>query len=245
MTLPALRLWFVVGVALVASGCGPAFRFRPADTLPKGVVELGGGVGAGARMGDGSFGGGELQAWLRGGVDHRVEIGGRFYSSMLSSFGGAFEVRVAPIKGPIDLSIDLALVGGGCCGAGKGSRTLAAALGFDAGFSIGKRFGGPRAVAIYFAPHVQISWTFPLEQDWPKQLFLPVGVDLPLGRSPLSLRPEVLVAGLFHDDGVMDWRVGGGVGLALSGPGPKLAAKQRREKRAAEDRGDSESLAPR
>ena len=233
------RFLLVLALTLPATACGPAFRFRPANTLPRGVIELGAGVGAGARVADGRFGGGELQAWVRGGVDPRVEIGGRFFSSMLSSFGGAFEVRVAAVQGPFDLSVDLALVGGACCGAGKSSRTLAAALGFDAGFSVGKRFGGPRAVALYFAPHVQVSWTFPLEHDWPKQLYLPVGVDIPLGRSPLSLRPEVLAAGLFHTGGRMDWRLGGGIGLAVAGPGPKLAAAQRREKlRAAEERED-------
>jgi hypothetical protein len=209
-------------------GCGPAFRYRPADTLAKGHVELGGGVGAGVRMNDGSFGGGELQAWVRGGADDRVEVGARFFSHMLSSFGGALDLRFAPIKGPIDISLDLSLLGGACCLAGSENRVLGAAIGIDGGISIGKRFGHEFAPAIYFAPHVQLSRTLPFEKDWPNQLFLPIGVDIPVGRTVMRIRPEVVVAGLFYRAGRMDWRVAGGVGLALSGPGPKLRRERKR-----------------
>lgn len=204
--------------------------------MAKGMVEFGGGVGAGVRMDDGSFGGGELQAWLRGGVDSRVELGGRFFSYMLSTFGGAFDVRVAPVKGPIDISIDLTLLAGACCGAGNRNATLAAGFGVDGGFSIGRRFGGTHAPALYFSPHIQISWTVPVEKDWPKQLFLPIGMDIPLGRSPFRIRPEVMGIGLFYKQGVMQWRLSGGVALAITGPSPKLAKKLRQDRLAREAR---------
>lgn len=227
-----MRVFLLLSV-LLAVGCGPAHRYRPADTLPRGMVEVGGGVGAGVRMDDGSFGGGELQAWLRGGADNRVEVGGRFFTHMLSTFGGAFELRVAAIKGPFDLSIDLGVLGGACCGAGKSNRTLGAAVGLDAGLSIGKRFGsGRHHPAIYFAPHFQLSWVLPMEKEWPKQLYLPLGFDIPLGRSPLRLRPEVLGIGLFYGSGDMEWRVSGGLAIAIQGPGFKLAHKLQRQRRA-------------
>jgi len=226
------RPWLLLCLALFLSstllGCGPAFRYRPADTLAKGHVEVGGGVGAGVRMGDGSFGGGELQAWVRGGASDRVEVGGRFYSHMLSSFGGAFDLRFAPVKGVIDLSLDFSLLGGACCLAGNENSVLGAAIGVDLGFSIGKRFGHEHAPAIYFAPHFQLSRTLPLERDWPMQLFMPVGVDIPLGKTIMRLRPEIVVAGLFYKGNRMDWRIAGGVGLALSGPGAKLVKERRR-----------------
>ncbi len=202
--------------------------------MAKGMVEVGGGVGAGVRMDDGTFGGGELQGWVRGGVDNRVELGGRFFSYMLTSFGGAFDVRVAPIKGPIDISIDLTILAGACCGAGQKNATLAAGFGVDGGFSIGKRFGGTAAPALYFSPHFQMSWTVPIEKDWPKQLFLPIGLDIPLGRSPIRIRPEVLGIGLFYKQGVTQWRLAGGVGLAIQGPNPKLAKKLKADKLARE-----------
>ena len=217
-------------------GCGPAFRYRPADTLAKGHVEFGGGVGAGVRMGDGSFGGGELQAWVRGGAHDRVEIGGRFFSHMLSSFGGSFDLRFAPIKGPIDISLDLSLLAGACCLAGNENRVLGAAVGIDGGFSIGKRFGREWAPAVYFAPHVQLSRTIPFERDWPNQLFLPIGMDIPLGKTIMRIRPEVVVIGLFHKEGRMDWRIAGGVGMALSGPGTKLLRERKRAAREAREK---------
>jgi len=212
--------------------------------MAKGMVEVGGGVGAGVRMDDGTFGGGELQGWVRGGVDNHVELGGRFFSYMLTSFGGAFDVRVAPIKGPIDISIDLTLLAGACCGAGQNNATLAAGFGVDGGFSIGKRFGGTAAPSIYFSPHFQISWTVPIEKDWPKQLFLPVGLDIPLGRSPIRIRPEVLAVALFYKQGVTQWRLAGGVGLAIQGPSPKLAKKLRQDKLAREAAEEEAEEAP-
>ncbi len=245
MSVLSRTVWSLVPLLLVlTTGCGPAHRFRPADTMAKGMVEVGGGVGAGVRMDDGTFGGGELQGWVRGGVDNHVELGGRFFSYMLTSFGGAFDVRVAPIKGPIDISIDLTLLAGACCGAGQNNATLAAGFGVDGGFSIGKRFGGTAAPSIYFSPHFQISWTVPIEKDWPKQLFLPVGLDIPLGRSPIRIRPEVLAVALFYKQGVTQWRLAGGVGLAIQGPSPKLAKKLRQDKLAREAAEEEAEEAP-
>ncbi len=212
--------------------------------MAKGMVEVGGGVGAGVRMDDGTFGGGELQGWVRGGVDNHVELGGRFFSYMLTSFGGAFDVRVAPIKGPIDISLDLTILAGACCGVGQKNATLAAGFGVDGGFSIGKRFGGTASPSIYFSPHVQISWTVPVEKDWPKQLFLPIGLDIPLGRSPIRVRPEILGIALFYKQGVTQWRLAGGVGLAIQGPSPKLAKKLKADKLAREAAEEEPEPAP-
>ncbi len=231
MSLPPRIVWCLVPLLLILGiGCGPAHRFRPADTIARGMVEVGGGVGAGVRMDDGTFGGGELQGWIRGGVDNHVEIGGRFFSYMLTSFGGALDVRVAPVKGPIDISIDLSLLAGACCGVGQRNATVAAGFGVDGGFSVGRRFGGTWAPAVYFSPHIQMSWTVPLEKDWPKQLFLPIGMDIPVGRSPFRIRPEILGVGLFYKQGVSEWRLSGGVGIAITGPGVKLARKLRQDK---------------
>ena len=147
-------------------------------------------------MDDGSFGGGEMQLWVRGGANDRVEVGGRAFTHMFSSFGGAFDLRFAPIKGPIDISLDMALLGGVCClQRFQTNRVLGAGVGIDLGFSVGKRFGGQNSPAVYLAPHVQLSRTFPLEKDWPIQLFMPFGVDIPLGKTPMRLRPEIMVAG--------------------------------------------------
>lgn len=214
--------------------------------MAKGMVEVGGGVGAAVRMDDGTFGGGELQGWVRGGVDNHVELGGRFFSYMLTSFGGAFDVRIAPVKGPIDISIDLTLLGGACCGVGERNATVAAGFGIDGGFSIGRRFGGTNAPALYFAPHLQVSWTLPVEKDWPKQLFLPIGMDIPLGRSPIRLRPEILGVGLFYKGGVTEWRLSGGFAVAIQGPNPKLAKKLRQDKamREAAEAGDEAEPEP-
>ena len=209
--------------------------------MKAGHVEFGGGVGAGVRTDDGSFGGGEMQVWVRGGANDRIELGGRAFTHMFSSFGGAFDLRVAAIKGPVDLSFDLSLLGGACClSRFEENRVLGAAVGIDGGLSFGKRFGGPQAVAIYIAPHVQLSRTFPLEKDWPVQLFLPLGVDIPLGKTPLRLRPEVMGIGLFHQEGRTEWRIAGGVGIAVQGPGAKLRRKQRREKEEERDEKEEE-----
>jgi len=232
------------GLIAALSGCGPAFRYRPADTLPKGHVEFGGGVGAGVRMNDGTFGGGELQAWVRGGANDRVEVGGRAFTHMFSSFGGALDLRFAPIKGPIDLSLDLSFLGGACCLLRfEENRVLGAGIGVDVGVSVGKRFGGQHAPAVYLAPHFQLSRTFPLEKDWPLQLFVPVGVDIPLGKTIMRVRPEVVVAGLFYQGQRTEWRIAGGVGLALSGPGIKLARERRRAKKAADEEARQAALA--
>ncbi len=234
------RLLLIPAFLLLLPACGPALRYRPADTLPRGTVEVGGGVGAAARAEDGTFGGAEIQGWLRGGVHERVEVGGRFWTYTLSSFGGAFELRAALIKGPVDLTVDLGLIAGACCGAGDKNHTLAAAIGFDGGFSFGKRFG-VRGPAFYIAPHFQYSRVLPVAQDWPMQLYLPVGADLPLGPGPVSIRPEFFAVALFHDNGVVRWRVGGGVGLALQGPGPKqLRERIAARKAAAEEEVDEE-----
>ncbi len=229
-------------LVVLAVGCGPAHRYRPADTLSKGMVEVGAGIGAAARMESGEPGGAEVQAWVRGGVADRVELGGRFFTYSFSSFGGAFDFRAQLVRGPIDLSVDISALGGLCCGVGNKNNTLGAAVGIDAGFSIGKRFGGVRGPAFYLAPHFQYSWALPLAHDWPKQLFLPVGADIPLGRSPISIRPEFLAVALFHNNGEIRWRVGGGIGVALQGPSPKQLRERRAERKAdRERRSDPES----
>ena len=230
-----LNLVLLTGLLLSTVGCGPALRYRPADTLPKGMVEVGGGFAGAARAAEGDFGGTELQAWVRGEEHDRVEIGGRFWSYSFVSFGGAFEMRAQLVRGPIDLSLDLGALAGGCCGAGDRNKTLAAAIGVDAGLTFGKRFGGVRGPAFYLAPHVQYSRVLPLAQDWPIQLFLPVGADIPLGPSPFSIRPEFFAAALFHQEGVIKWRVGGGVGLAIQGPSAKLLRERREAKRKADE----------
>lgn len=235
---PLLLLASVLGLV----GCGPALRYRPADTLPKGAVEIGAGLGAAARAEDGSFGGAELQAWVRGGVDPRVEIGGRFWTYSLASFGGAFDFRAQPVKGPFDLTVDVSVLAGGCCGVGQKNHTLAAAVGIDGGISVGKRFGGPRGPAFYLAPHFQYSWVFPEPQDWPKQLFLPVGMDIPLGPVPLAIRPEFVAVALFHDGGDVAWRVGGGVAIALQVPSPKELRERMVARRAAKEQEEKEAL---
>ena len=245
MALPdprRLRRLVLLASALTLVGCGPALRYRPADTLPKGVVEIGAGLGAAARAEDGDFGGAELQAWVRGGVEPRIEIGGRFWTYTLATFGGAFDFRAQPVAGPFDLTVDVSILAGACCGAGDKNHTLGAAVGFDGGISVGKRFGGPRGPAFYLAPHFQYSWVFPEAQDWPKQLFLPVGVDIPLGPVPLSIRPEFVAVALFHDGGDVAWRVGGGIGLAVQPPSPKELRDRRAARKAAKKRAEEEAL---
>ncbi len=227
----------VVQIVLLLSlvGCGPALRYRPADTLPQDMVEIGGGFAGAARAESGDFGGTELQGWVRGGVHDRVELGGRFWTYSFASFGGAFEMRAQVLRGPVDLSIDLGALAGACCGAGEDNKTLAAAIGVDAGVTLGKRFGGVRGPAFYFAPHLQYSRVLPLAQDWPVQLYLPFGADIPLGKSPLHLRPEFFAVALFHDGGVVRWRVGGGIGLALQGPSIKVLRERAKAKAKGED----------
>jgi hypothetical protein len=198
-------------------------------------VEVGGGFAAALRAEEGDFGGTELQGWVRGGVHDRIELGGRFWSYSFVSFGGAFEFRAQLIRGPVDLSLDLGVVAGACCGAGDRNKTLGAAFGGDVGLTFGKRFGGSRGPAFYVAPHVQYSRVVPLAQNWPVQLFLPVGADLPLGPSPCSIRPEVFAVALFSAPGVVSWRVGGGVGFAIQGPSAKVMRERRLARKAAQE----------
>lgn len=235
------RLLLLASV-LALVGCGPALRYRPAETMAKGAVELGGGLGAAARAEDGSFGGMELQGWVRGGVDPRVEIGGRFWTYTFTTFGGAFDFRAQPVMGPFDLTVDVSVLAGACCGAGDKNHTLAAAVGFDGGISVGKRFGGPRGPAFYLSPHFQYSWAFPEPQDWPMQLFLPVGVDIPLGPVPLAIRPEFVAVALFHDGGDVSWRVGGGLAIAIQPPSPKQLREQMAARRAEREAEEAEAL---
>lgn len=217
----------LVLLLLVATGCGPAFRFRPPETLGKDEVEVGVGMGAAARTANGRFGGAELVGWVRGGVDSRVELGGRFFTHSFNTFGAELDVRVQVIRGPVDLTLDLGLLAGGCCGAAAKWNLLGGAVGIDGGFSFGKRLGGAWGPSVYVAPHVQGSWTFPVQQSWPVQLFIPVGVDVPLGKSPLSLRAEFITVGLFQEEGPVRWRVGGGLAFAVKGPAkPKKKAKK-------------------
>jgi len=231
-----LAALLVLSVVAVSAGCGPAFRFRPPEVLPKDTIEVGVAMGAGARMDTGTFGGTELQAWVRGGVADRLEFGGRVFTHTFSSVGGAFDFRVQAVRGPFDLTLEGSFLGGGCCGIGPKNRTLAGAVGFDGGLSVGKRFG-PDLPAIYVAPHFQMSWTFPIQQAWPKQLFVPVGMDIPLGRLPLSIRPEMVVVALFRPDGApVEWRVGGGVGFAVHGPDVARIAQRKQRAKAAERR---------
>lgn len=231
----ATKLVLLAALCASTVGCGPALRYRPADTLPVGMVEVGAGFGAAARAEEGDFGGTELQAWVRGGVHDRVELGGRFWSYSFLSFGGAFEMRAQLIRGPVDLSLDLGVLAGACCGVGDRNKTLAAAFGADAGLTVGKRFGGLRGPAFYIAPHVQYSRVLPLAQNWPIQLFLPVGADIPLGPSPFSVRPEFFAVALFHDKGVVSWRVGGGIGFAIRGPSAKVMRERRLARKAAQE----------
>lgn len=168
---------------------------------------------------------------MRGGVGPRAEVGGRFWTHSFAAFGGAFDVRVQLVRGPIDLTLDVGLLAGGCCGPVGGNKMLGAALGLDGGFSLGKRFGGSKGPAFYVAPHVQGSWTIPTAPNWPVQLFLPLGADIPVPKTPIHLRPEFLVVGLFTGPEQNSWRVGGGLAIALQGPGPKQLAAQRQKRR--------------
>jgi hypothetical protein len=237
-----VRYVLLIASVLGLVGCGPALRYRPADTMPVGTVEVGAGLGAAARADDGEFGGAELQAWIRGGAASRVEVGGRFWTYTLATFGGAFDFRAQPVRGPFDLTVDVSLLGGACCGAGEKNNTLAAAIGFDVGLSVGKRFAGPRGPAFYIAPHFQYSWVFPEPQDWPKQLFLPVGVDIPLGPLPIAIRPEFVAVALIHDGGSTSWRVGGGVAIALQPPSPKQVRERIAARKAARRAAEEEEI---
>jgi len=235
-------LLVVLFVGTLSSACGPAYRYRPAEVLPKGAVEFGAGVGLAADTSDNSFGGAEIQTWFRGGVDGRAEVGARFWTYTLLSAGGAIDLRVQVARGPVDISLDGSVLAGVCCELGEDQTLLAGALGFDTGFSIGKRLGGARGPAIYFAPHFQMSWTLPREKYWPMILSLPVGVDIPLGAAPLALRPEFVVVGEILRDGDTSWRVGGGIALAIQPPSPKLLRARREAKKKAREAAQAEEL---
>ena len=231
-----VALALIACTALLSVGCGPAFRFRPPEVLPKDTIEVGVAMGAGARIDTGTFGGTELQGWVRGGVADRLEFGGRVFTHTFSSVGGAFDFRVQAVRGPFDLTVEGSFLGGGCCGIGAKNRTLAGAVGFDLGVAVGKRFGRDLP-AVYAAPHFQMSWTFPLQQAWPKQLFVPVGMDIPIGRTPLSVRPEMVVVALFRDQGApVEWRVGAGVGFSVRGLDVARIAQRKHRAKGAERR---------
>jgi len=210
--------------------------------MPKGAVELGAGVGLAVDTRDNSFGGSEIQTWIRGGVDDRVELGARFWTYTLISAGGAFDLRIQVARGPIDISLDGSVLAGVCCELGEDQNLLAGALGFDTGFSIGKRLGGARGPALYVAPHFQMSWTLPREKYWPMLLSIPVGVDIPLGAAPIALRPEFVVIGEIYRNGDTSWRVGGGLALAIQPPPPKKLKAQREARRRAKEAAQLEEL---
>lgn len=228
-TAPSL---LAVLLCAFASGCGPGFRFRSPEILPKGDVEIGVGLGAGARTRPTEFGGMELQAGLRGGVSEHVEMGGTFWTYSFATYGGVLDFRIQPVKRPVALSFDLGLLAAICCGAGSEQRALALGGGFDVGLTFGGRIGGPLGPAPYFSPHFEMTWTLPPENDWPKQIFLPVGVDIPLGPSPFHLRPEFLATVLVYRQIGPEVRVGGGLAVAIQGPGFAKVARARRQQQA-------------
>ncbi len=225
-----LRWLPALAVALALTGCGPAHRSWSPDILAKGDVEVGGSIGAAGDSASRSFGGAEVAAWVRSSPSDYVEVGGRFYTHSFSTFGGALEVRIAPVRRPVAFSIDLAPVFGICCGAGNNTRYLAIGGGFDAGFTIGGRIGGDNGIAPYFAPHFQMVWVVPPDPGFPALLFFPVGVDIPLGESPLHLRPEFLVTVLLYREIDPQARVGGAIALAVRGPSPKKAKELRKQR---------------
>jgi len=175
-------------------------------------------------------------------VDNRVEMGARFWTYTLISAGGSIDLRIQVLRGPLDITLDGSVLAGVCCELGEDQSLLAGALGFDSGFSIGKRLGGARGPAIYFAPHFQMSWTLPREKYWPMLLSLPLGVDIPLGNAPIALRPEFVVVGEFYRNGDNSWRVGGGLALALQPPSPKKLKQQREAKRRAREEAQLKEL---
>ncbi len=225
-------------LCLALAGCGPAYRFRSPEILAKGDVEVGVGLGAAGRTNPSEFGGMEIQAGLRGGLGGHVEMGGTFWTYSLATYGGAFDIRIQPVKRPVAVSIDLGLLAALCCGIGQEHRNLAFGGGFDVGLTIGGRIGGDYGPAPYFSPHFEMTWTFPAENDWPKQLYFPVGVDIPLGKSPFRLRPEFLAAVVIYKEVDPEVRIGGGIAFAIQGPGLKKVIDARKEKEAGEDAPD-------
>jgi hypothetical protein len=225
---------------LTATGCGPGFRFRSPDILPRGDVEIGVGLGAAGNVTVPGVESIELQGFLRGSPNDYVEIGGRFYTQSFNHVGGAFEVRIAPIRRPVALSIDLGLMAGACC---RLEQNLTVGGGFDVGLSFGGRIGGDFGPAPYIAPHFQmfgIPVIDPVQDRADKLLFVPIGVDIPLGKSPVHLRPEFLVTFKFYDTLPFEAVVGGGFAFALQGPGFDKIRQQQKAKK----EGASSSEAP-
>ncbi len=221
---------------VTATGCGPGFRFRSPDILPKGDAEFGVGIGAAANATLDSFGGAELQGFVRGSPAKHVEVGGRFYTQSFNHVGGAFEVRIAPIRRPVALTIDLGIMAGACCRIdAERNVSIAFGGGFDVGISFGGRIGGDFGPAPYIAPHFQMfglpGGIDPVVDRGNKLFFLPVGVDLPLGKSPVHLRPEFLATFRFYDALPTEVYVGGGFAFALQGPGFDKIRQQQREKK--------------
>ncbi len=250
-TMARASVRMLLPLLLVAAvGCGPAHRFRSPDILPKGDVEVGGAIGlavdttAAEAGANNPFGGAEVQAWLRGSPSNYVEVGGRFWTHSFNTYGGAFELRIAPVRRPVAFSIDLGLLAGACCAA-RGPHAdadnefnnLAAGGGFDVGVTIGARIGGDAGPAPYFSPHFQKVWTFPPDPGFPMLLLFPVGVDIPLGTTVLHLRPEFLVSVLIYEEIDPQVRLGGGVAFAIQGPGFEKLREQQRAKKAAENGG--------
>jgi len=240
-----------VVVPVMLGACGPAFRFRPAGLLAAGDVEIGGGLAAGARLdGDGGFGGAEGQAFVRWTPEKapRLELAHRFFTHSFITMGWSPEFRIQPVKGPFDLTIDFGGVFGLCwtlCGQDIDQHPIGAAIGFDVGLSVGKRFGGDKAAAVYFSPHYQMAWTV-VDATWPGRMLLhfPIGMDIPLGNKHVSLRPEFVFTLQLRGEGYGPLkRMGGGIALAVNGPSPKKARKLRKERKAAEAAAAEEAAA--
>lgn len=232
-------LLLILLIGLTAAGCGPGFRFRSPDILPKGDVEFGVGVGAAGNATVQDFGGGELQGFVRGSPKKHLEVGGRFYTHSFNHVGGAFEVRIAPVKRPIAISIDLGIMAGACCRLDvERNANLGFGFGFDVGMSIGGRIGGDYGPAPYIAPHFQMFWgpptLDPIVDRGDKNLFIPIGVDIPLGKSPVHLRPEFLATVIIYDELEPEVLIGGGFAFALQGPGAEKVRQQQKEKKKAE-----------
>ena len=240
-----MKKLLLLALVLVSAGCGPAYRYRAPEILDRGDVEVGVGLGAAGIAGVESdpaspgraFGGAEFQLALRGAAGRHAEVGSRFWSHSFNTLGGAFELRLQPVKEPVAFSIDLGLMAEMCCthrsDEEPGARALTVGGAFDVGLTIGGRIGGALGPAPYFAPHFQVGG-LPVPgldpvQDRPKLLYLPVGVDIPLGSSPFRLRPEFLTAILIRDTIAPEVRIGGGMGVVLRGPGPAKARRQRQE----------------
>lgn len=109
--------------------------------------------------------------------------------------------------------------------------------------TVGGRIGGELGPAPYFAPHFNMTFTIESvlsssnrsgRQDL---LFLPVGVDIPLGKSPLRLRPEFLAALQFQPGLAPDARLGGGIALAVQGPGFEKIRKMNEAKKEGKEAG--------